>query len=90
MEPEAVSARVSLGITILLALLYQHGKSQESIPDVAYFKLVDAFMLASTVFVFLNLVELCLVILSLGGFGQMKAAKMEKLKKRWSTVNYMD
>lgn len=78
-KPEAISARVSLGVTILLTLLYQHGKSQESLPHVSYFKMVDGFMLMSTIFVFLALIELCLIIRILEGFQIKISGKVEQV-----------
>lgn len=72
MKPKETSARVILGITTFLTLLTQQSKSQEALPPVSYFKLIDAFMLTSTVFVFLALTEFCLVNILLEEFGVEK------------------
>lgn len=79
MRPEALSARVSLGVTSLLTLFYQHSKSQESLPRVSYFKMLDVFMLTSTIFVFMGLVELCLVIVTLDGFEIRKSDRNQSV-----------
>ncbi|XP_050528448.1 glycine receptor subunit alpha-3 isoform X3 [Daktulosphaira vitifoliae] len=65
-KPEAAPARVTLGVTSLLTLSTQHAKSQASLPPVSYLKAVDTFMSACTVFVFMALMEYCLVNIVLG------------------------
>ncbi|XP_023209423.1 glycine receptor subunit alpha-2-like [Centruroides sculpturatus] len=60
-KPEAVPARVTLGVTSLLTLSTQHAKSQASLPPVSYIKAIDIFMSFCTVFVFLSLMEYALV-----------------------------
>ncbi|GIX76932.1 glycine receptor subunit alpha-3 [Caerostris extrusa] len=59
--PEAVPARVTLGVTSLLTLSTQHAKSQASLPPVSYIKAIDIFMSSCTFFVFLSLMEYALV-----------------------------
>lgn len=53
-------------MTSLLTLSTQHAKSQASLPPVSYLKAVDAFMSVCTVFVFMALMEYCLVNIVLG------------------------
>ncbi|XP_065217048.1 glycine receptor subunit alpha-3-like [Planococcus citri] len=65
-KPEAAPARVTLGVTSLLTLSTQHAKSQAALPPVSYIKAVDAFMSACTIFVFMALMEYCLVNIVLG------------------------
>ncbi|XP_025987441.1 glycine receptor subunit alpha-2 isoform X3 [Solenopsis invicta] len=65
-KPEIAPARVTLGVTSLLTLSTQHAKSQASLPPVSYLKAVDAFMSVCTVFVFMALMEYCLVNIVLG------------------------
>ncbi|XP_058806516.1 glycine receptor subunit alpha-4 isoform X1 [Phymastichus coffea] len=60
-KPEAAPARVTLGVTSLLTLSTQHAKSQAALPPVSYLKAVDAFMSVCTIFVFMALMEYCLV-----------------------------
>ena len=43
-KPEAVPARVTLGVTSLLTLSTQHADSQKSLPPVSYIKAIDIFM----------------------------------------------
>ncbi|KAF0291513.1 Glycine receptor subunit alpha-2 [Amphibalanus amphitrite] len=65
-RPEAVPARVTLGVTSLLTLSTQHANSQKSLPPVSYIKAVDVFMNACTVFVFLSLMEYAMVNVIMG------------------------
>lgn len=57
---------MTLGVTSLLTLSTQHAKSQASLPPVSYLKAVDAFMSVCTIFVFMALMEYCLVNIVLG------------------------
>ncbi|XP_076048134.1 glycine receptor subunit alpha-4-like [Oratosquilla oratoria] len=65
-RPEAVPARVTLGVTSLLTLSTQHANSQKSLPPVSYIKAIDVFMSSCTVFVFFSLMEYALVNVVLG------------------------
>ncbi|XP_037087889.1 LOW QUALITY PROTEIN: glycine receptor subunit alphaZ1-like [Pollicipes pollicipes] len=65
-RPEAVPARVTLGVTSLLTLSTQHANSQKSLPPVSYIKAIDVFMNACTVFVFLSLMEYAMVNVIMG------------------------
>ena len=56
-KPEAVPARVTLGVTSLLTLSTQHANSQKSLPPVSYIKAIDMFMSSCTLFVFFSLIE---------------------------------
>ena len=42
-KPEAVPARVTLGVTSLLTLSTQHANSQKSLPPVSYIKVGSLF-----------------------------------------------
>lgn len=66
LHPEMAPARVTLGVTSLLTLSTQHAKSQAALPPVSYLKVVDAFMSICTIFVFMALMEYCLVNVVLG------------------------
>lgn len=76
-KPEAAPARVTLGVTSLLTLSTQHAKSQASLPPVSYLKAVDAFMSVCTIFVFMALMEYCLVNIVLGDCSIPKAPKKQ-------------
>lgn len=77
-KPEAAPARVTLGVTSLLTLSTQHAKSQASLPPVSYLKAVDAFMSVCTIFVFMALMEYCLVNIVLGDCCIPKPSKKQK------------
>ncbi|XP_028132127.1 glycine receptor subunit alpha-2 [Diabrotica virgifera virgifera] len=81
-KPEAAPARVTLGVTSLLTLSTQHAKSQAALPPVSYLKAVDGFMSICTIFVFMALMEYCLVNIVLGDSDAPK--KPEKPKKATS------
>ncbi|XP_076340353.1 glycine receptor subunit alpha-2-like isoform X2 [Tachypleus tridentatus] len=65
-RPEAVAARVTLGVTSLLTLSTQHAQSQKSLPPVSYIKAIDIFMISCTVFVFGSLMEYAVVNILIG------------------------
>ncbi|XP_064098794.1 glycine receptor subunit alpha-2-like [Macrobrachium nipponense] len=71
-KPEAVPARVTLGVTSLLTLSTQHANSQKSLPPVSYIKAIDMFMSSCTVFVFLSLMEYAMVNVILGDMVDQK------------------
>ncbi|KAI9558502.1 hypothetical protein GHT06_015290 [Daphnia sinensis] len=73
-KPEVAPARVTLGVTSLLTLSTQHAKSQAALPPVSYLKAVDAFMSTCTIFVFMALMEYCLVNIILGDSDTPKTA----------------
>jgi len=76
-KPEAVPARVTLGVTSLLTLSTQHANSQKSLPPVSYIKAIDMFMSSCTVFVFLSLIEYAFVNVMMGDISEVE----QKAKK---------
>ncbi|KAJ9581097.1 hypothetical protein L9F63_023718, partial [Diploptera punctata] len=60
-KPEAIPARVTLGVTSLLTLATQNTQSQKSLPPVSYVKAIDVWMSSCSVFVFLSLMEFAVV-----------------------------
>lgn len=60
-KPEAIPARVTLGVTSLLTLATQNTQSQQNLPPVSYVKAIDVWMSSCSVFVFLSLMEFALV-----------------------------
>lgn len=43
-KPEAIPARITLGVTSLLTLATQNTQSQQSLPPVSYVKAIDVWM----------------------------------------------
>lgn len=74
-KPEAVPARVTLGVTSLLTLSTQHANSQKSLPPVSYIKAIDVFMSGCTFFVFLSLMEYALVNIVMGDIADIEKKK---------------
>ncbi|XP_070494455.1 glycine receptor subunit alpha-2 [Chironomus tepperi] len=60
-KPEAIPARITLGVTSLLTLATQNTQSQQSLPPVSYVKAIDVWMSSCSVFVFLSLMEFAIV-----------------------------
>lgn len=60
-KPEAIPARVTLGVTSLLTLATQNTQSQQNLPPVSYVKAIDVWMSSCSVFVFLSLMEFAIV-----------------------------
>ena len=79
-KPEAVPARVTLGVTSLLTLSTQHASSQKALPPVSYIKAIDMFMNACTVFVFCSLIEYALINVIMGDASEIERRKKKKEK----------
>ena len=71
-KPEAVPARVTLGVTSLLTLSTQHANSQKALPPVSYIKAIDMFMNACTIFVFFSLIEYAIVNVMMGDISDIE------------------
>merc|ERR1711962_1630292 len=74
-KPEAVPARVTLGVTSLLTLSTQLANSQKSLPPVSYIKAIDVFMSSCMIFVFLSLMEYALVNIVMGDIADIEKKK---------------
>ncbi|XP_057364807.1 glycine receptor subunit alpha-2-like [Daphnia carinata] len=77
-RPEAVPARVTLGVTSLLTLHTQHANSQKALPPVSYIKAIDVFMSGCTVFVFFSLMEYALVNILMGDIVDGEESALKK------------
>ena len=83
-KPEAVPARVTLGVTSLLTLSTQHANSQKSLPPVSYIKAIDMFMSSCTLFVFFSLIEYAFVNVMMGD-----VSEIERKDKKKASVSHI-
>lgn len=94
-RPEAIPARVTLGVTSLLTLATQNTQSQSSLPPVSYVKAIDVWMSSCTVFVFMSLMEFAVVNHYMGYTGTTKLMRgysvdeLDKVSKSWCIVSNM-
>ena len=88
-KPEAVPARVTLGVTSLLTLSTQHANSQKALPPVSYIKAIDMFMNACTVFVFCSLIEYALINVIMGDASEIERKNKRDKKKSGGLSNLL-
>uniref|UniRef100_A0A158Q4K1 Neur_chan_LBD domain-containing protein n=1 Tax=Dracunculus medinensis TaxID=318479 RepID=A0A158Q4K1_DRAME len=58
---KALPARITLGVSSLMALTFQYASIAKSLPKVGYIKSVDIYMVMTTGFIFLSLIEVAIV-----------------------------
>ena len=61
LDPEAVPARISLGLLTVLTMTTQSSSARASLPKVSYVKSIDIWMVVCLIFVFVALVQFAYV-----------------------------
>ncbi|KAK6758854.1 hypothetical protein RB195_016218 [Necator americanus] len=74
---KALPARITLGVSSLMALTFQYGNVAKSLPKVGYVKSIDVYMVLSTGFIFLTMIEVAFVC-------YLENENNKRLKKRRS------
>ena len=64
-DPKAVPARVSLGVTCVLTMTTQSSGIRQTLPPVSYVKAIDVWMMVCLLFVFAALLEFAFVNVSI-------------------------
>ncbi|KAL3986095.1 Neurotransmitter-gated ion-channel ligand binding domain family protein [Acanthocheilonema viteae] len=82
MEPKALPARTTVGVSSLLALTFQFGNILKNLPRVSYIKAMDVWMLGCITFVFCTIVELAIVCFITRCFGGNLKKKITRKRRR--------
>ena len=81
LDPNAVPARVSLGVTTLLTMSTQTASINNSLPPVAYTKAIDVWTGVCIFFVFGALLEYALVNYASRSDAQVRHGKWENIRR---------
>ncbi|KAE9554526.1 hypothetical protein FO519_002282 [Halicephalobus sp. NKZ332] len=79
---KSLPARVTLGVSSLMALTFQYGNVAKSLPKVGYVKSIDVYMVITTGFIFLSMVEVAIVCFVEHQQGLMRRKKESDRKFR--------
>uniref|UniRef100_A0A1I8ELA4 Uncharacterized protein n=1 Tax=Wuchereria bancrofti TaxID=6293 RepID=A0A1I8ELA4_WUCBA len=85
MEPKALPARTTVGVSSLLALTFQFGNILKNLPRVSYIKAMDVWMLGCITFVFCTIVELafvCFITRCFDGNLKKKITRKQRQRKK--------